>query len=141
MWHLCAYRWIGPDPVDTFCLYLTGLFHNRPNTITKILRSSRYHPVSYGCQRLTDPPLFHSVYEDTHILYMYAEATHYGTVCDLLLTVSWAIGTIFICSNSDIRTIIVSIANFYVRDADVTGKCLNVNWLKIYTCMYLRLNI
>ena len=71
-----AYRWIGPDPVDIFCLYLTSLFHNRPNTITKIISSSRYNHGSYGYQRLTDPPLFHSVGEDTPILYMYAEVTH-----------------------------------------------------------------
>jgi hypothetical protein len=122
-------------------LYLTGLFHNRPNTVTKILSSSFYHPLSYGCLRHTDLRLFHSIVEDKHILYMYSEATHCGSVCYLLLTSSWVLGTIFICSNGEIRTISVSIVNFYFSDTDVTGNCLHVKWLKIYNRVSLRLNI
>lgn len=83
-----TYRWIVFHPVEKFCLYLRGLSNNRPNTITKILSSIRYHPVSYGCQRHTDPPLCHSTVEYTPMHYMYAEATHCRTVCYLLVTSS-----------------------------------------------------
>jgi hypothetical protein len=142
MYGTCVtYRWIDPHPVDTFCLYLTDLSHNRPNTITKILSASRYQPVSYTCQRLTDPPLFYNTSEDTHILYMYAEVTHCGTVCYLLVTSTWASGTTFICINGEIRSISVSNVTFYVSDTDVTGNCLHVKWFKIYTSVSLRLNI
>jgi hypothetical protein len=91
----CAiYKLIYPDPVHTFCLYMTSLFHNRTNIIIKVLSSSRYHSVCYGCQRLTHPPLCHGIGEDilVRILYMYTyvEATNCRTVCYLLVTSSWA---------------------------------------------------
>jgi hypothetical protein len=80
-----------------------------------------------------------SIDENTHILYTYTEATHFGTVCYLLLSSSWALETTFIRSNGEIRSISVSIANYYVSDADVTVNCLYVELFKIYTSVSLRL--
>lgn len=68
---------------------------------------------------------------------MYVEETHCGTVYCLFLTSSWALETNFIFSNGEIRTKSVSIANFCVSVADVTGNCLHVKWFKIYTSVSL----
>jgi len=76
-----------------------------------------------------------------HVLYTYVETTRYGTVCYLLLTSSWALGTNFKCSNGEILTMSLNIVNFYVSDVDVTRNCLHVKWFKIYTSVSLRLNI
>jgi hypothetical protein len=61
---------------------------------------------------LQTPQLFHNIIEDTRILYMYAEVTHCGTVCYLLVTSPLALGTNFMCSNGEIRTVSVSNVNF-----------------------------
>lgn len=90
---------------------------------------------------LRDPPLFHSIGEDTCLLCMYAEVTHCRTICYLLVKKSLALGTTFVCSNGEIRPISVCIANFYISDSDGAGNCLYVRWFKIYTSVSLRLNI